>query len=100
MQRGYALALLEMTRQELKISSTRKLVLTVGWCKACGICMAMCPRQVLGAEPVTRAVKRIAADRCNGCGLCELVCPDYVFTLQEAQDELTHHPVASREASP
>ncbi len=94
------MALLEMTKQEIEIGANKKLVMTVGWCKACGICMAMCPRHVLGAEPVTQAVMLVAADRCNGCGLCELVCPDYVFTLQEAQDELTHHSVASREVNP
>ena len=94
------MTLLEMIKQEIEISANKKLVMTVGWCKACGICMAMCPRQVLGAEPVTQTVTLVAADRCNGCGLCELVCPDYVFTLQEEQDGLARHPVASREVSP
>jgi len=52
----------------------------------------MCPRQVLGAEPVTQVVKLVAPERCNGCGLCELLCPDYVLSLQPA-------PAAAREAA-
>ena len=91
------MALQEMIKQEIPVSSNKKLVVTVSWCKACGICMAMCPCEVLGAEPVTQAVMLIAADQCNGCGLCELVCPDYVFTLQESKDGLTSHAAASRE---
>jgi 2-oxoglutarate ferredoxin oxidoreductase subunit delta len=76
-------------RQEIQISPQKKLVVTVNWCKSCGICMEICPRGVLGAEEVTKAVILIAPEACNGCGLCELSCPDYVFTIQELEDMLT-----------
>jgi 2-oxoglutarate ferredoxin oxidoreductase subunit delta len=69
--------------QEIQISSQKKLVLTIDWCKACGICMEICRREVLGAEEVTGKVIFIAPERCNGCGLCEIACPDYVFTIRE-----------------
>jgi 2-oxoglutarate ferredoxin oxidoreductase subunit delta len=74
--------------QEIQISPSRKLVITVNWCKACGICMALCPRQVLGTEEVAQKVVLIAPENCNGCGLCELYCPDYVFTIQELEEDL------------
>ena len=80
----------EMVEQEIQVSPNKKLVVTVGWCKACGICIKVCPRLVLGAEQVTQKVILIAADKCNGCGLCELTCPDYVFTVQELEDRLTN----------
>lgn len=79
----------DLVKQEIQISPTKKLVLTVSWCKACGICMQFCPRQVLGEEEVTKKVILIAPEKCNGCGLCELTCPDYVFTIEELEEVLT-----------
>jgi len=79
----------EMVEQEIQVGPNKKLVVTVSWCKACGICIKVCPHLVLGAEQVTQKVILIAADKCNGCGLCELTCPDYVFTVQELGDRLT-----------
>ncbi len=71
--------------QEIQISPQKKLVLTVNWCKSCGICMEICPRGVLGAEEVTKKVILITPERCNGCGLCEISCPDYVFTIKDLE---------------
>jgi 2-oxoglutarate ferredoxin oxidoreductase subunit delta len=79
----------EIVKQEIQVSPTKKLVLTISWCKACGICMELCPREVLGAEEVTKKVILIAPEQCNGCGLCELSCPDYVFTIEELEGILT-----------
>ena len=75
----------ELVKQEIEISPTKKLVVTVSWCKACGICMELCPKEVLGEEDVTKKVILIAADKCNGCGLCELACPEYVFTIEDLE---------------
>jgi 2-oxoglutarate ferredoxin oxidoreductase subunit delta len=79
----------EILKQEIQVTPQKKLVVTVSWCKACGICMELCPREVLGAEEVTRRVILIAPEKCNGCGLCELSCPDYVFTIEELEELLT-----------
>ncbi len=79
----------EIVKQEIQITPQKKLVVTVSWCKACGICMELCPRDVLGEEAVTRKVILIAPEKCNGCGLCELSCPDYVFTIEELDEVLT-----------
>lgn len=78
----------EIVTQEIVISPTKKLVVKVSWCKACGICMELCPQEVLGAEAVTKKVILVAPESCNGCGLCELSCPDYVFTINEADNIL------------
>ena len=79
----------EIVKQEIQMTAQKKLVVTVSWCKACEICMELCPREVLGAEEVTHRVILIAPEKCNGCGLCELSCPDYVFTMEEQEEVLT-----------
>ena len=52
------------------------------WCKSCGICAAVCPRQciVMDAEgkPVIDKPKR-----CTGCRWCELHCPDFAICVKE-----------------
>ncbi len=78
----------EIVKQEIQVSSKKRLVITLSWCKSCGICMELCPREVLGAEEVTKRVILVAPEKCNGCGLCELSCPDYVFTIQELEEIL------------
>ncbi|GAB4530187.1 MAG: hypothetical protein Kow0063_08030 [Anaerolineae bacterium] len=79
----------EIVKQEIQVGPNKKLVVTLSWCKSCGICIELCPREVLGAEEVTRKVVLIAPEKCNGCGLCEISCPDYVFTMQELEEVLT-----------
>lgn len=78
----------QLVKQEIEINPSKKLVVTVSWCKSCGICMELCPRDVLGAEEVTKKVILIAPEQCNGCGLCEISCPDYVFTIEELNEVL------------
>lgn len=50
-------------------------------CKGCGVCVEMCPTQVLilasrrtrrGFHPPEQA----AGKECRGCKLCEMTCPD------------------------
>ena len=77
----------ELVKQEIGINPQKKLIITVSWCKACGICMQLCPKDVLGEESVTKKVIVIAPEKCNGCGLCELSCPDYVFTILELENQ-------------
>ena len=63
-----------------------RIVLTPRYCKACGICMELCPTKVFGAEPTTGKVLLAAPERCVDCGLCELWCPDFAISLErEAQ---------------
>ncbi|OEU83572.1 MAG: hypothetical protein BA865_09570 [Desulfobacterales bacterium S5133MH4] len=52
------------------------------WCKACGICSAFCPKNVIcrdetGAPVIERP------DDCIGCRFCELHCPDFAITITE-----------------
>ncbi len=60
------------------------------WCKACYICVEMCPRKVLevdysrfvrGLHPVIPA----HPEKCTVCRLCELWCPDIAIAVYEGE---------------
>lgn len=59
----------------------KHLVVKPEWCKGCGICVAFCPKKVLGLKEQKIAILDI--DGCIKCGQCELRCPDYAIYLEE-----------------
>lgn len=60
-------------------------------CKACDVCVTVCPAGVLGMIPEPKStlgamVRVIHPESCTGCNACELSCPDfaiYVATKSE-----------------
>jgi 2-oxoglutarate ferredoxin oxidoreductase subunit delta len=52
------------------------------WCKACGICIAFCPKEVFDRDEEGKPVAE-RPDDCNGCRFCELHCPDFAITIGE-----------------
>ena len=60
-------------------------------CKGCGICVELCPRDVLEVSQQTNAkgyhLPDIIAGKeqdCVNCEFCTLVCPEFaIFTLPE-----------------
>lgn len=62
---------------------SKKLVLNRAWCKGCGICVAFCPKQVLGLKKEKVAE---VAEGCILCGQCELRCPDYAIHIEEEEN--------------
>ena len=56
------------------------------WCKACGICVAFCPTNVLAKDEAGYPyVKDI--EKCIQCGWCEIRCPDFAITVEEKDKE-------------
>ena len=55
-------------------------------CKACGICVSLCPKQVFDeddqGEPVVARV-----EDCTACRLCEWHCPDFAIEVIAAAKE-------------
>ena len=74
-------------RTTVKRASQVRIVITPQWCKGCGICIELCPKQVFSAEEGTGKVVLSAPERCSDCGLCELYCPDYAISLEREAAE-------------
>lgn len=50
------------------------------WCKGCGICAALCPRQILTLGSSGKAMVT-GRSSCSGCGICKSHCPDFAIDL-------------------
>ncbi len=62
------------------------------WCKRCGICTAICPKNVLENGPDGYPFAARPED-CILCGMCDAHCPDYAITLKakpEVKEEGEH----------
>ncbi len=68
--------------EKFKVSKT--LVVDKNWCKGCGICVAFCPKNVLGLVDGKIEIER--PEDCIKCGQCELRCPDYAIYLEEGTE--------------
>jgi len=55
------------------------------YCKACGICIAMCPKQVFAKEQGGKpAVEK--PEECIGCMMCEYRCPDFALRVRREKN--------------
>lgn len=54
-------------------------------CKGCGICTALCPKQVFDADIEGKPVTARAED-CIGCKLCAFRCPDFALKVEDKND--------------
>lgn len=56
-------------------------------CKACELCLGVCPHGSLALDPGAvnplgyHPVRLVDAGSCTSCALCARVCPDAVFTV-------------------
>ncbi len=60
-------------------------------CKACDICVDVCPAGVLAMRPDPTSVlgamiSIVALDDCIGCNECELSCPDFAIYVAEKKE--------------
>lgn len=51
-------------------------------CKGCGICAALCPKQVLAVNEIEK-IEAVAEENCIQCGQCEMRCPDYAIFVEK-----------------
>ncbi len=62
------------------------MVVDENLCKACELCIASCPQQVISLNidvitPRGFHPAHLAKDGCTGCGTCALVCPEAAITV-------------------
>jgi len=71
-------------KQKLERKGVRLFTQTVfyDWCKACGICIAFCPKEVYSPNQEGKPIIN-QADACIGCLFCELHCPDFAITITD-----------------
>ena len=60
-------------------------------CKACDMCVRVCPTGVLAMEPDPHStlgamVHVKHAESCIGCSNCELACPDFAIYVAERKE--------------
>ena len=60
-------------------------------CKACDICVSVCPAGVLSMEQEPSStlgamVRIIHGESCTGCNNCELNCPDFAIFVAERSE--------------
>ena len=55
-------------------------------CKACGICIVLCPTKVFVTTPEGKA-QVVNADACTGCLNCEMHCPDFCVEVEARDNE-------------
>jgi 2-oxoglutarate ferredoxin oxidoreductase subunit delta len=70
-------------------SGTRKARATVTvdleLCKACGICISLCPTHVFDPDAGGQAVP-VRQEDCTACRLCEWHCPDFAVEVLAPAD--------------
>jgi len=64
-----------------------EIVINPDYCKGCDICVASCPKKVLG--PSSRINSKgytlpeaINLEACTLCKMCEVVCPDLAIAVR------------------
>ena len=60
-------------------------------CKACDVCVDVCPAGVLAMKPEPTStlgamISIIAPEACIGCNDCELHCPDFAISVAEKSE--------------
>ena len=60
-------------------------------CKACDLCVSVCPAGVLAMRPDPHSVLGamitiIAPEDCIGCNECELCCPDFAIYVADKKE--------------
>ncbi len=61
-------------------------------CKGCGLCVTVCPKNVLEISETVNAkgyfpVYRARPDDCIYCTTCCIMCPDVGITIEKTEEE-------------
>jgi 2-oxoglutarate ferredoxin oxidoreductase subunit delta len=73
------------------------LALDISLCKACGICIELCPQHVFDETDMGEPVLA-RPDDCTLCLLCELHCPDFAIEVRRREKKAEQEADESAEA--
>ena len=65
-----------------------KLTFKTDNCKGCGLCVSVCPKQVLelSQDKINKKghhpVEAVRPDDCIGCKSCAIMCPDCIINVE------------------
>jgi 2-oxoglutarate ferredoxin oxidoreductase subunit delta len=65
-------------------------------CKACGICISLCPKQVFDEDESGQPIVARIGD-CTACRLCEWHCPDFAIEVVQAAKPKAAEPAQAAE---
>lgn len=66
-----------------------KVIINSDRCKACQLCVSVCPKKILELSKDTfnnkgyTPVRVTNMDECIGCAMCATICPDSVLTIEK-----------------
>jgi len=67
---------------------TPQIIVNEKYCKGCGLCVEVCPREIIALNPDAITAKGYHpamltdASRCTACANCALICPDVAITVE------------------
>lgn len=70
------------------MAKTPKAIVLEDKCKACGLCISVCPQRAIAfSEKEFNAIGfhpvKIDKEKCIGCKQCALMCPDIAIEIVE-----------------
>lgn len=71
---------------EVKEKKLYNVIFFYNWCKACGLCSALCPKKIIKPDPLGSPYID-DMDTCIGCRFCEIHCPDFAITIKDRHPE-------------
>lgn len=76
-----------------------KIVIGPERCKACGLCISVCPKAVIafGSEFNSKGynyISNVRDDECISCGLCATMCPEAAIEVYKEDKKIAGKPIA------
>lgn len=66
-----------------------KITVLEDYCKGCGLCIAACPKKIIGFDEERLNAKGyhpaslLDEDKCIGCAFCATMCPDAAIVVEK-----------------